>query len=256
MKTYIKTTSNQNNELSLLDITNIDAIVYVEDIKELDSFNSSELTTPYDVNAAKKVEYDYSQWTREQLLQLKQEHLNEFDRIRDKYVLLKVLNHEDLTPNQLRYVEDIKTISRNVDLKEVKHTLKLIKDCHDFYRVPSDKNRQFLRYLKTHGINLTQIDVENIMHSLHIKDFSEGRYSTDKKYWGHGLMIFEFNDSNFKFSCGKSLPKNELPFKVYIKVDNDLTSGESIAIVSFHKPEYDMQHPIDYPVEKENPETW
>ena len=253
MKKYVKATAE--NESPLLSIEEISSVIYVEDPDALEWYDTSSLMSGY-VKAAKTAEPDYTKWSREQLLQLKEQDFNKFDRIRNDKVLFKILKYEDLTPNQLLYANGRKSVSRDVTTKEIKHILKLLRVCDDFYRVPSDKNKEFIAYLKKYGISLTQTDIKNIMSNLHIQDFSEGRYSNDGDYWGHALIVFEFRDPTFKFSCGKSLPESDLPMKIYIKINEDLSTKESVAVVSFHKPEYEMKHPIKYPIEKENPDDW
>lgn len=253
MKKYIRCTEEES---PLLAIKEISSVVYVENPDELEWYDTSSLFSDEYVSAAKSIDPDYSTWTRNQLLQLKVQDFNRFDRIRNDKVLFQILEYDDLTPNQLLYANGRKTVNRDVKLKEIKHILKLLKTCNDFYRVPSAKNREFANYLKKFGIPLMQTDIENIMRNLHIQDFSEGRYSTDGNFWGHALIIFEFRDPEFKFSCGKFLPESELPLKIYIKINEKLSTKESVAVVSFHKPEYTMNHPIDYPIDKENPDDW
>lgn len=253
MKVYIK--NSTQDIYSLLSIKQLGSIVYVEDPDMLENYNANKIMKPRQIAAAKKTNTDYSTWTREQLLKLKEDSYSKFDRITDDYVLLHILHHEDLTPNQLRYVESIKTVRRDVSVNEVKHVLKLIRDCSDVYRIPSIKNRQFYDYLLRFGIKMTQRDVLNILKNLHIKDFSQGRYSTDSNYWGHALMLFEFEDYDYTFECGKKLPESAAPLRIYIKINQDLSTNDSVAIVSFHEADK-MPHPINYPVEKENPDTW
>lgn len=243
MKRYIRTTTEE--EASLLAIKEISSVVYVEDPNELEWYDTSSLMPTECVQAAKSTVPDYSTWTRDQLLQLKEQDFIKFDRIRNDKVLFQILKYEDLTPNQLLYANGRKTVSRDVKLKEITHILKLLKICDDFYRVPSSKNREFIDYLKKYDISLKQSDIKNIMHNLHIQDFSEGRYSNDGNYWGYALIIFEFRDPTFKFSCGKSLPDTELPLKIYIKIDENLSTKESVAIISFHSPEYKVERPTE-----------
>lgn len=253
MKVYIK--NSTQDIYSLLLIKQLGSIVYVEDLDMLDKYNFSKVMKPRQIAAAINTSSDYSTWTREQLLQLKKDSLSEFDKIDDEYVLFHILDHKDLTPNQLRRVQELKTLTRDVSIKEVKHILKLIYNCYDVYRVPSLKNRQFHEYLESFGITMTQNDILNILQNLHIKDFSEGRYSTDSNYWGHALMLFEFKSSDFTFECGKKLPESVGPLHVYIKINEDLSTNDCVAVVSFHEATK-MRHPFDYPVEKENPDTW
>ena len=254
MKKYVK--SNLTDYPSLLDIEEISSIIYVDDISEVEHYDTSSMLDSAYIQASDADTLDYSTWTRAQLLELKQKNPMEFNKIRSDKVLFEILKHEDLTLEQLMYANGRKTMERDVSIDEIKHMLKLFRECTDFYRVPSNKNREFIKYLKGYGITLAQVDIENIMHNLHIQDFSEGRYSTDGDYWGHALILFEFRDPTFTFSCGKSLPKSELPLKIYIKVDENLSTKESVSVVSFHKPDYVMKHPIKYPIDKENPDTW
>ena len=254
MKRYVKASSD--NEFTLLSIDTISSIIFVEDPEDMERFSTHDLIATDSVLAAKKDDIDYSLWTREKLLQLKRDHPHEFNKIRDDYVLLKILEPNDLTPDQSIYIHRRKEVSRDVTIAEVKHILKLIYDCKDIRVLPAPKNVEFEDELKKLGIELEPVDVDNILHNLHIKDFSEGSYSTDERYWGNSLLVFGFDNPNYVFSCGKSLPTNALPFGIYIKVDENLVTKKSVIVVSFHRAKYEMQHPFNYPVEKETPDTW
>lgn len=254
MKRYI----SDNLTNSLLSITRISSIIYVEDFEDLERFDSRSLIATDYVQAAKKSESepDYTLWNRDQLLDLKRSDLGKFNNIRNDYVLFKILKHEDLTVDQLRYIASRKEVSREVTLAEIKHLLKLIRECKRITVLPSPKNVEFEEYLSTYGIELEQEDIDDIMHNLHIKNFTGGRYSTDERYWGNTLVTFGFEDANYTFACGKQLPANALPFGIYIKVDQNLSTQKTVIVVSFHKAEHKLNYFIDYPVEKEHPETW
>ena len=114
MKRYI----SDNLTNSLLSITKISSIIYVEDFEDIERFDSRSLIATDYVQAAKKSNPDYALWTREQLLELKKSNLKKFNDIRDDYVLLKILKHEDLTLDQLRYIDTRKEVSREVELQD------------------------------------------------------------------------------------------------------------------------------------------
>lgn len=255
MKMYVKGTDS--NEFSLLSIDKISSIIYVEDPEDMERFDTHSLLSVDYVQSAKQNTPNYTMWTREQLLALKKEHPYEFNKIKDDYVLLKILRHEDLTPDQLIYINNRKTVSRDVTIAEVKHILKLIYTCNRITTLPAPKNVSFEDELSKLGIELDPTDVDNIVRNLHIRDFSEGRYSTDERYWGSSLMVFNFDPTGFTFACGKSLPAGQLPFGIYIKVDENLVTKKSVILVAFHKADYEMTRKFkDYPIEKENSDDW
>ena len=226
------------NVLCLLDktigsINKIDSIIYFDDFEDLERFNPEDMTKSEHSESAKRVKYEY--WTREQLLELKEKHLAEFDKIRSEYVLTHTLRNYDLTPNQNHYLHGIKRTPLDISTEEIRQITGLIGECHDFYRVPSDKYRTFVRHIK-HIIDLKQTDIEDILQNLHHEVFCKGCCSTDTNTWRKTFLKFEFYNTSYKFACGRTLggfSAYELPLIIYVVIMEDLRTNKTFALVSF-----------------------
>ena len=211
----------------------IDSIIYFDDIEDLARFNPEDLTVSGYSEATKRIKYEY--WTREQLLELKEKHLVEFDKIRSEYVLLHTLKNHDLTPNQNNYLHGIKRSPLDISTEEIRQITGLIGECHDFYKVPSERFRTFVRHIR-HHIDLRQADIEDILQNLHHEVFCKGCCSTDSVSWRKTFLKFEFYNTSYKFACGRTLGgtyQYELPLVIYVVIMEDLRINKAFALVSF-----------------------
>lgn len=218
----------------------IDSIIYFDDIEDLARFNPEDLTVSGYSEATKRIKYEY--WTREQLLELKEKHFVEFDKIRSEYVLLHTLKNHDLTSGHQDYLQGIKRTTLDISSGEIKKILGLIDECHDFYRVPSQKYRTFVRHIR-HHIDLRQADIEDILQNLHHEVFCKGCCSTDSVSWRKTFLKFEFYNTSYKFACGRTLGgtyEYELPLVIYVVIMEDLRTNKTFALVSFTSYYFEM----------------
>ena len=218
----------------------IDSIIYFDDLEDMYRFEFKDMTASDHAKAAKRVKYEY--WTREQLLELKEQYFSEFNTIRSEYVLLHTLKRRDLTPEQIQYINGIWRTSLDIGTKEINRILGLISECNDFYRTPNSKHRTFPMYFARHGISLNQTDIESILKELPSAVFCKAVCTTETKNWKKTFLKFEFYNLEHKFSNGRSLPvyaEYELPLVIYIVIAENLQTDKAVALVSFSCYEFD-----------------
>ena len=208
----------------------IDSIIFFDDLEDMCKFQFEDMTSSDYSKAAKRGKYEY--WTCEQLLELKEKHPAEFDKIRSEYVLMHTLRNYNLTSNQKQYLSRIKRMPLDINTEEIRRITGLIDECHDFYRVPSDKYRSFVKYFKRY-IDLKQADIEDILRNLHHEVFCKGCCSTDADTWRKTFLKFEFYNTEYKFACGRKLSRYGYPLIIYIVITEDLRTNNTDALVSF-----------------------
>ena len=154
----------------------------------------------------------------------------------DDFEDLVKYNPEDLTPDQRRFG----WIRLDISSVEIKRILGLIDACQDFKRIPSEKHKTFVSHIK-HLVDLEQTDIENILHSLHNEVFCRGCYSTDTNTRKKTFLKFEFYNTRYKFSSGKTLSKFEYPLVIYIEIAENLRTNKAVALVSFTSYDYEKR---------------
>lgn len=238
MKRYIR--SSGQPTLTLCDlIEKIDAIVICDDAESEDVFQY--------IRSAESL--DYNRMSVEEV-----KKLDEADRSKITNIdLLRKLPLELLDPNQQRLVyQSNKDEQVPIKITEVKRILNMLRECDDIYRQGyRRKNKTFSDSLRSEGIIITDADVKNIVHELYVKDFSHGKYSYEIDSWCRLWAVFEFNGSyTFHNRNGNEVVKNN--FRIYIKIDSKQDDNGSVAVISFHEPEFNLKHPYkNYPINKE-----
>lgn len=157
------------------------------------------------------------------------------------------------------YIESSKSFDYNklsieeaIKLDDVNYILRMLKDCYDIYRQRyRPRDDAFSDSLRAEGIVIRDSDVERIVKQLHVKDFSHGKYSYEVDSWCHLWAVFEFNDSyTFHDKEGNEIIKQN--FRIYIKLDSEENENGTVAVISFHDPEFNLSHPyLNYPPDKE-----
>ena len=129
--------------------------------------------------------------------------------------------------------------SLDVSESEIKHVLSLINDCHDFYRLPSTKFRTFPSFIRRYGITLNQTNIESVLHNLQNEVLCKCSCSTDNDFWRRTFLKFEFYNTSFKFSNGRSISRFGLPLVIYIVIAENLRANDTVALVSFTSHDFE-----------------
>lgn len=237
MKRYLKTSNYIQTDLAEL-IREIDAIVFCDDAFSEDVFQY--------IRSAKS--FDYNKLSVDQAV-----NLSDSDRAKITNIdLLRKLPLELLTTNQqIKVYQANKSDQITIKIQDVKNILTMLKNCNDIYRQGyRRKNKEFSDTLRAEGIVIRDVDVTNIVKQLSVKDFSHGKYSYELDSWCHLWAVFEFNNAyTFHDNQGNEIVKQN--FRVYIKIETKEDNNGSVAVISFHDPEFDLKHPYkNYPVDK------
>ena len=235
------TSSIESNYISISDI-NIVSVVLTDDIEDYNPRDRS-------IYSASKTKIDYSTLTRDQLLGLPERTLQNIHDVR----ILRKLNRDELTLQQQREVAIANQENFESELKEVKAGLAKLKACHKVYIWDTEKNNTFIDTVYKMGGEVTDKDALNIIHNLHVKDYSYSTYSYIDKNWNSLLMIFEYNNPyTFGPAEDEGEPVQVDNLDIYIKIDVDKETRRGYAAMSFHAPEGQMHHPYaDFPVDRE-----
>lgn len=241
MKKWIHATENQIN--AEIHISKIVSVVLVDDVTLLDTYNPRD----YAVYGAS---LNYNEMTTTQLLQLS---TKEIEKITDIRILRKLPKEVLSMRQQIRVAQDN---AKNFEstIKEVKNTLAKLKDCSSFYISPTNKNQSFAARLHEMGCILRDDDAADIIDQLHVKDYSYSTLSYLDTNWNALLMVFEYKgDHTFQPPRKSSAsPVTLTGMDIYIKIDVDNKTENGYAAMSFHDPEFKLQHPYaDYPIDKE-----
>lgn len=234
MKRYLKDIDNWIGSL------NIVAIILADDVESY--------IPRFDIYGSKQI--NYNELTDWQLSTIPEKELR---KIKDPRVLRR-LPKEKLDFVQINILRNANSENMVDNISVVKKVLKAIRNCEDVYRTNSKKNQNFAKYLKDNGIILRDEDVINILHQLHVKDYSYSTISYDDNHWNSTLMVFEFN-GNYQFMkvIDPAKAANLAKVDSYIKLDTDKLKNESECVVSFHDPEFTLKHPYsNYPLNKED----
>ena len=174
----------------------IDAIIYFDDLADLERFNPEDWTISDHSETTKRVKNTY--FTREQWTTL------------------------------------------DINAVEIRHILRLIKDCRDFYRYPSAKFRSFPKFIRRYGVYLKQIDIENVLRSLWLEVLCKCCCSTDGESWRRTFLKFEIYNNGYKLSPRMEFSTFGLPIIVYIVITEDIRASKRIALVSFTSYEFEL----------------
>ena len=235
MKRYVKTDISEKLIFYLTKITSVTLVDNAFEFSPRDHENSISITN------AKKIRTDYSSMSREQLLALPKKELSS---IRDVNVLRK-LKVDELDLAQRVLVGKANAEYRDISTRsKVSEVIQKLKQCKSFFIWGSKKNKGFISEINEMGGEVENSDVRKIVHSLNVKDFTEFRLSYLDANWNSVMMVLEYK-GDYTF---KSLDENEDGVTVkgldlYIKLDIDTEDGEGIGAVSFHHPEFKMEHP-------------
>ena len=158
----------------------------------------------------------------------------------DDFEDLVKYNPGDLASDQRKYTSGSKWTPLYISTEEIKRILGLIGACRDFKRIPSEKYKTFVSHIK-HRVDLEQADIEDIIRNLNREVFCKGSYSTDTNIWKITFLKFEFYNTRYKFSCGRSLSPFEFPLIIYIEITEDLRTNKAAALVSFTSYDYEKR---------------
>lgn len=235
MKRYLHTNVNSEFKFYLTDIASITLVENAFD------FNPRDHVYSVSVTSAKKLRKDYTVMSKEQLLALPKKELAAINNIN----VLRKLDVTDLTPAQKVLVGQANKDYRDIGTKnKVKKVLEKLKECKAFFIWPSKKNRSFIAEVRDLGGEVENSDVRKIIHSLKPEDFTEFRISYLDQNWNSIMAVFEYRgDYTFKAIDTDGYDVQVKDLDLYLKIDFDTEDGQGIGAVSFHHPEFRMNHP-------------
>lgn len=165
----------------------------------------------------------YLGWSDEQLKELAKEDTKDFTNFELLDRLYK-LNKELLSKEQLELLKNNFRQKIVIDREDVEDLLNKFKSCDNIWIEPYKKNRKFMQ-----ENNLTENDCLAIVHNLKISDYYANTKSINDNYLGNNIMIFE--PKNVVKNDGTKLGD----FTVYVKLDIDEMTNDTIALISIHK---------------------
>ena len=170
--------------------------------------------------------------TDEQLLKMSDAYLNS---IEDGELLHRInkLCPERLSAEQLAILSKYYSDTRiDIDDADIVDFLDKLKSCESISY--SYTNKRTNAFALDSGRKLRSDDCISIIQSLTLEDYREGMYGADKHYYGDNLLVFRTN-----VEWVDNLGQIYSDLQVYIKLDLDKTTGDCIALVSFHEAKYE-----------------
>lgn len=148
-------------------------------------------------------------------------------RVEDVQVIDRAVHlcKDKLSDEQLDIITTEYQKKYSISLSDVQIILDKFKSCNDIYLSGYRKNAEFI---KKYG--LTDVDILNIIHSLTVKDYKSNTKDIIYPYLGDVLMIFKKHNVQLPGGGSTSIV-------VYIKLDIDESTDDTVAILSIHEDE-------------------
>lgn len=148
-------------------------------------------------------------------------------RVKDVQIIDRAVHlcKDKLSDEQLDIITTEYQKKYSISLSDVQIILDKFKSCNDIYLSGYRKNTEFI---KKYG--LTDVDILNIIHSLTVKDYKSNTKDIVYPYLGDVLMIFKKHNVQLPGGGNTSIV-------VYIKLDIDESTDDTIAILSIHEDE-------------------
>lgn len=196
-------------------------IVIYNDINDVHFFNFLELTEDVD-DIEDSEEAFYLGLTDEQLKGVKNEKVHTFKNLELLDRICK-LDKSKLSAEQISLLREKYKEKIIVDRDDVEVFIECIKSCKYSSVADRRKNREFMdKY------DLSEDDAVKLFKSITINDYVNSTRSINKNHFGNNLIVFE---PIVKLNGQKT------PICIYVKIDLDETTGDSIAYISFHDGE-------------------
>lgn len=196
-------------------------IVIYNDINDVHFFNFLELTEDVD-DIEDSEEAFYLGLTDEQLKGVKNEKIHTFTNLELLDRICK-LDKSKLSAEQISLLREKYKEKIIVDRDDVEVFIECIKSCKYSSVADRRKNREFMdKY------DLSEDDAVKLFKSITINDYVNSTRSINKNHFGNNLIVFE---PIVKLNGQKT------PICIYVKIDLDETTGDSIAYISFHDGE-------------------
>ena len=196
-------------------------IVIYNDINDVHFFNFLELTEDVD-DIEDSEEAFYLGLTDEQLKGVKNEKVHTFKNLELLDRICK-LDKSKLSAEQISLLREKYKEKIIVDRDDVEVFIECIKSCKYSSVADRRKNREFMdKY------DLSEDDAVKLFKSITINDYVNSTRSINKNHFGNNLIIFE---PIVKLNGQKT------QICIYVKIDLDETTGDSIAYISFHDGE-------------------
>lgn len=148
-------------------------------------------------------------------------------RVKDVQVIDRAVHlcKDKLSDEQLDIITIEYKKKYSISLSDVQVILDKFRGCNNIYLSGYRKNTEFVKKYE-----LTDVDILNIIHSLTVKDYKSNTKDIVYPYLGDVLMIFKKHNVQ--------LPKGgSTSIVVYIKLDIDESTDDTIAILSIHEDE-------------------
>lgn len=237
-------------DLNLIQI-HIDRIESITVVDNAANYSPKDFKASISITSAKAASRDYASMSHDELMQLSKKERESIHNVE----ILRKLNKNELSPQQQRELYQANSEHfYDMKIKDIKAILQKLKECKKFYLWGTDKNDSFIDEIQELGGDVTAKDIKNIIHNLHVRNFSSYTYSYLDVNWNSLLIVFRYyGDYTFKGDPEEDTTDVEVAdLELYIKIDIDKVTNRGIGVMSFHHPERSMKLPhADYPIEKE-----
>lgn len=236
MKRYVHAVDIDDTILDLIKVTSITLVDNAFD------FEPRNHEASISVTSAKKLKKDYSNMTREQLLNELTE--KELANIKDVTVLRKLKKDELTLDQQILVGQANEKYSDKSSPREIQKVLDKLKQCKSFFIWGTTKNKSFYHEIEELGGQVDNSDLKKIIKMLEVKDFTEFTLSYLDTNWNSLLMVAEYRgEYTFKADDEDGQDVTIKNLDLYIKIDINGLDGEGVGAMSFHHPDYKMKHP-------------
>ena len=196
-------------------------IVIYNDTNDVHFFSFLELTEDVD-DIEDSEETFYLGLTDEQLKNTNNEKIHTFKNLELLDRIYK-LDKSKLSAEQLDLLREKYKEKILVDKDDVEVFIECMKSCEHSLVADRRKNREFMdKY------NLSEDDMVKLFKSVTINDYTNNTKSINKNHFGNNLIIFE---------PVATLNSQKTPICIYVKIDLEETTGDSIVYISFHDGE-------------------
>lgn len=175
-------------------------------------------------------------WSDEQLMELTRAEVAQLSNFE---LLNKIarLDRTKLSKSQLQLLQKLNKQKKFiVDKEDVIEVLNLIKRCKDISYLRNHVKTE--RFATDSNGDFRKDECMQIIKNLTVADYVTSGYSNKGTYLGNNVIIFQ-PTTTWKLNNGMILKD----FTVYIKFDIDESTGNTLALISFHDTILNDPHP-------------
>lgn len=233
MKRYIHSKTSNLPHLSDI-ITKINFIIICDDISRV----------PCTISCAEELPDGVDLTDEQSLIQLSDEQLNQLEEADiHNFTNVELLNRlaridiDKLSAKQVAYLKQENRKQFLITEEDVKQLIAYLKKCNQIsYNGAHWKTNKFA--LNSKG-EFRREDCLEVIKNLKVSDYVASSRSNNNEFIGNNVIIFE-PVVNWKGNNGIVIRKLIL----YVKLDIDESSGDTVAIISFHDAAYRDNRPF------------